>query len=295
MRWRLEIGLVRALMAILALIPHRTRLTVGRSLGVLLFRADRKHRAVALQNLALAFPGADAGWRADIARRSFENLGRLFVEVLSQWRERDAVVAATEVEGWEHVERYARSRTGYFLMSGHFGNWERVHLVQGSRGFPVVMVARPLDNPHLERLLAATRQAAGNRIVHKRSAIKETVKALKDGHPVAFVIDQDFPEAGPHFVPFFGTLASTTPALGSIATRMNVPVLPVFAFPRPDGSYKIVYGPPLAPVGVADGEAAAVAVTAEATRRIEEAVRACPEAWLWMHDRWRTRPLDEPI
>ena len=118
-------------------------------------------------------------------------------------------------------------------MSGHFGNWERVAFLQAARGRPLVMVARPLDNPHLERLLAAVREATGNHVVHKRSAIKETVKALKQGSPVAFVIDQDFPEAEPHFVPFFGKLASTTPALGTIVARMRVPVLPVFAYPRP--------------------------------------------------------------
>ena len=281
-----------ALTAFLGMLPRRARLALGRSLGGAVFRFDRRHRQVALDNLAMAFPAAEAAWRAQTARRSFENLGRLLVEVLMQSHDRESVAAETEIEGWEHVEAYARSGTGYFVMSGHFGNWERVAFLQAARGRPLLMVARPLDNPHLERLLAEVRQATGNHVVHKRSAIKETVKALKQGSPVAFVIDQDFPEAEPHFVPFFGTLASTTPALGTIVARMRVPVLPVFAYPRPDGGYRVVYGPPL------DAEEAGgdpVAVTAAATRRIEAAVRACPEAWFWMHDRWRTRPLDEPI
>jgi KDO2-lipid IV(A) lauroyltransferase len=277
---------------VLALIPRRARLALGRGLGRLVFLADRRHRLVALENLGMAFPESVASWRAGVAKRSFENLGRLLVEVLMQKRDRQAVIAETEIEGWEHVEAYARSGTGFFVMSGHFGNWEQVAFVQAARGRPLLMVTRPLDNPYLERLLADVRQATGNRVVHKRSAIRETVKALKDGHPVAFVVDQDYPEAEPHFVPFFGKLASTTPALGSIVARMGAPVLPVFAFPRPQGGYRAVYGPPLAPGEAGSG---AVAVTAAATRRIEEAVRACPEAWFWMHDRWRTRPLDEPI
>jgi KDO2-lipid IV(A) lauroyltransferase len=253
---------------------------------------DRRHRGVALENLRMAFPESAAAWRAGVARRSFENLGRLLVEVLMQKHDREAAIAETEIEGWEHVEGYARSGTGFFAMSGHFGNWERVAFVQAARGRPLLMVTRPLDNPHLERLLAEIREATGNRLVHKRSAIRETVKALKDGLPVAFVIDQDFPEAEPHFVPFFGTLASTTPALGSIVARLGVPVLPVFAYPRPDGGYRVVYGPPL---GLDEAGGDPIAITAAATRRIEAAVRECPEAWFWMHDRWRTRPLDEPL
>jgi len=292
-RWWLEHAAVRALSVLLSWLPRRTRLALGRGLGALVYAVDRRHRQVALDNLAMAFPQATPRWRAEVARRSFANLGRLLVEVLMQKRDRAAIVAETEVEGWEHVEGYARTGTGYFLMSGHFGNWERVAFLQAERGTPLVMVTRPLDNPRLEELLAGLRRATGNRVVHKRSAIRETVKALKDGHPVAFVIDQDFPEAEPHFVPFFGELASTTPALGSIVARHGVPVLPVFAFPRAQGGYRIVYGPPLGPAELGGGDP--VAVTAAATRRIEAAIRECPEAWFWMHDRWRTRPLDEPL
>jgi len=285
---------VRALAALLALAPRRARLALGRGLGRLVYAADRRHRQVALDNLAMALPELPERQRRAIARGSFANLGRLLVEVLMHSRDREAVLAGTEIEGWEHVEAYAAAGTGYFVMSGHFGNWERVAFVQAARGRPLVMVTRPLDNPHLERLLADLRGATGNRVVHKRSAIRETVKAIKDGNPVAFVIDQDFPEAEPHFVPFFGTLASTTPALGGIVSRLGTPVLPVFAFPRPDGTYRVVYGPPLS-AAECGGGADPAAITAAATRRIEEAIRECPEAWFWMHDRWRTRPPDEPI
>jgi KDO2-lipid IV(A) lauroyltransferase len=283
---------VRVLSLLLAALPRRACLAFGRGLGRLVHAVDRRHRQIALDNLSLAFPHADPAWRAAVARSSFANLGRLLVEVLLQARDRASIEAETEVEGWEHVEALGRTGTGHFLVSGHFGNWERAAFLQAARGYPLLMVARPLDNPRLERLLADVREATGNRVVYKRSAIREIVRALKDGHPVAFMIDQDYPEAEPHFVPFFGRLASTTPALGSIVARMNVPVLPIFAFPRPDGGYRVVYGPPLAGSELEGGPEA---VTAAATARIEAAIRTCPEAWFWMHDRWRTRPLDEPI
>ena len=32
------------------------------------------------------------------------------------------------------------------------------------------------------------------------------------------------------------------------------------------------------------------AVTQECTRILEEEIRRRPECWLWMHNRWRTRP-----
>ncbi len=294
-RWLLEYAIVLLLYGFLAMLPRRLRLGLGRGLGRLAFRLDRRHRSVAFGNLAMAYPDSSEAWRREVARRSFENLGRLLVEVLMQRRDCRRAIAGDEVEGWEHVEALSRSGTAYFLISGHFGNWERAAFTQAARGHPLWLVTRPLDNPHLERLLAGIRAASGNRIVHKRNAIRETVKGLKSGNPIAFVIDQDFPEAGPHFVPFFGKLASTTPALGTVATRLGAPVVPIFAYPRPDGSYRIVYGPPIAAAGMGADEAGAVAMTAAATARIEDAIRRCPEAWFWMHQRWRTRPLDEPL
>jgi len=43
--------------------------------------------------------------------------------------------------------------------------------------------------------------------------------------------------------------------------------------------------------GVVVGDEDAVErLTAAATKHIEEQIRRCPEAWLWIHDRWRTRP-----
>jgi Kdo2-lipid IVA lauroyltransferase/acyltransferase len=294
-RWWLEYVAVLGLYAFLAVLPCRVRLGLGRILGRLVYRIDRRHRDIALDNLTMAYPDAADAWRRTIALGSFENLGRLLVEVLMLRRDAARMVAEDEVEGWDYVTAYARAGTGYFLMSGHFGNWERAAFTQGLRGVPLWMVARPLDNPHLERLLAGIRGATGNRIIHKRSGIKETVKGLKSGRPIAFVIDQDFPESGPHFVPYFGKLASTTPALGTVATRLGAPVLPIFAYPKPAGGYRIVYGPPIPTAGIGPDEAGAVAMTAAATACIEQAVRRCPQAWFWMHQRWRTRPLDEPL
>jgi Kdo2-lipid IVA lauroyltransferase/acyltransferase len=293
-RWLGELGLLRALSLVLRALPRSWRLALGRALGRLAFRLDLRHRRVALANLAMAYPGETETWRRRVALASFENLGRLLVEILLQRHDLPRLATETEIVGYERVEALVRAGTGYFLMSGHFGNWERVALLEGARGHPLWMITRPLDNPYLESWFAALRQSTGNRVVHKRAkAIKATVKGLKEGRGIAFVIDQDFPEEGPHFVPFFGRLASTTPALGSIAARLGVPVVPVFAYPKPAGGYRVVYEAPLAPPSPRVAGDDALAITAAATARLEQAVRSCPHAWFWMHRRWRTRPLEE--
>jgi Kdo2-lipid IVA lauroyltransferase/acyltransferase len=292
-RWFLEVAAVRGLALLLALLPLGGRLAVGRALGRLFYALDRRHRTVALENLAAAYPSKDPAWCEGVARGSFEHLGRLLVEILGQGPHVAETLPLCAIEGWDWLKKVEGEGRGYFLLSGHFGNWERIAHLQGALSSPLWMVARPLDNPYLEAFFARRRGSTGNRVVYKRNAIREVAKGLKAGKGIAFVIDQNFGEPGRVFVPFFGRPAATTPALGRLAVRFDAPVLPVFSYPEPGGRYRIVYGPPLQIPDTGDAEADALEVTAQATARIEEAVRACPTAWFWMHRRWRTRPDEE--
>lgn len=279
--------MVQAIRTLIAPLSIGGRLRVGRLIGDLAWVILPSRRLTAIENLGMAYPEQTSEWRKTMARKSFRHLGRLGVEVLSFDSKRypEAIT-----EGWEHLEAVTSGKRGYFLMSGHFGNWELLGNLQAARGYPVSMITRPLDNPLLERLFSRVRATTGNRVIHKRSAVREMVKGLRAGEGIGIVIDQNFREKGAHFVPFFGIPAATTPILGAISVRMGVPIVPVFAFPLEDGSYRIRYEPPIYPPDGASGDETAIAMTAEATRRIEDAIRACPHPWFWMHNRWKTTP-----
>ena len=49
----------------------------------------------------------------------------------------------------------------------------------------------------------------------------------------------------------------------------------------------------LAPPLVNNTERAVVELTMRCTAAIEAAISQVPEQWLWMHNRWRTRPPEE--
>jgi KDO2-lipid IV(A) lauroyltransferase len=159
--------------------------------------------------------------------------------------------------------------------------------MQGFVGLPLILITRALDNPTLEQLLAELRSRSGNRVVHKRKAVREMVKALREGLGVAIVIDQDALNDGV-FVPFFDQLASTTPTLARIAIRTGAAIVPTFSVPEKDGSFRIVYGPEVEIGSTSDIEADSIRITAECTAIVEKWVRAYPQHWLWMHRRWKT-------
>jgi KDO2-lipid IV(A) lauroyltransferase len=265
----------------------QARLRLSRAVGRLAWMAAGNRRAVTLSNLALAYPESDQRWREDIATRCFEQLGRLLGEILLL--DRDEALPSAEIEGWEHLERVAGTGKGYLLVSAHFGNWELLAQLQAIKGYPISLIARPSDNRLLDTELTRVRQMRGNRVIYKRQAVREIVKVLKSGGCAGIIIDQNYREADPHFVPFFGVLAATTRTLGTMSLRLGVPFITSFAFPRPDGSYRIVYDEPVFPSTI-EGDDPAREITARATALIEAAVRKQPEAWFWMHQRWRTRP-----
>ena len=291
----MEVGMVRALLVLLSLIPRRLRLMTGRMLGLGLYVLVPRLRRMARANLDCAFGATKTpAEKTRIARASFSHLGRLlcdtpaFSRVLPE-RLEDFV----EFEGLEHVRKAYSQGRGVFVFSGHYGNWEMVALVQGYLGMPLAMVTRPLDNPHLERILFGYRTLSGNQIIHKRGAAKEMLRAIRRGWGVAIVIDQNVRGEDGIFVDFFGLPASTTPALATLALKTEAPVVPVFGIPLPDGRYRIRYLPEVEFQRTGDTREDILALTQRCTRIIEDQIREQPEFWVWMHRRWRTRPRED--
>jgi KDO2-lipid IV(A) lauroyltransferase len=289
-----EVGLLRFLFTLLSLLPRRLRLAVGRGLGLALYTFVPRLRRMAAANLDRAFSDSlSREEKTRISRSSFVHLGRLLCETPAFSRVRpDRLEEFAVFEGLEHVRAaYAKGR-GVFVFSGHYGNWEMVALIQGYLGLPLAMVTRPLDNPHLERALFTYRTLSGNQVIHKKGAAREMLRAVRRGWGVAIVIDQNVRGEEGLFVDFFGTPASTTPALATLALKTDAPIIPVFGIPLPDGRYKIRYLPEVPHPHSGDTRQDILTLTQHCTRIIEEQIRAEPEYWVWMHRRWRTRPRE---
>jgi KDO2-lipid IV(A) lauroyltransferase len=180
-------------------------------------------------------------------------------------------------------------------MSAHIGGWELGAILGGILGEPIVPVVRPLDNPLLEAELARRRTKFGNRLIAKRHAAREILKTLAANEAIAILIDQNVVAREAVFVPFFGRLAATSPALALFQLKTGAPVVPVFVWPEGPGRYRVELEPPILveefrKPGLDRAEAIQLA-TARYTAVTEAAIRRDPAAWLWMHDRWRTRPV----
>jgi KDO2-lipid IV(A) lauroyltransferase len=290
-----EAALILGVYVVLGLVPRKVRLAIGKRLGRILFALSPRHRRMARANLDRAFSDTLSGEEKDrIARASFAHLGLLFCDSVAIPRVDPAHLEKLAVfEGLDRVRSvYARGK-GVFLFSGHYGNWEIAALLQGHMGLPMSMVARPLDNPFLERRMYRYRTLSGNQVIHKRGAAREVLRAIRQGRGVAIIIDQNVRGEDGVFVDFFGTPASTTPSLATLALKTEAPIVPVFSVPLPDGRYRIQYLPEVEFRRSGDTKRDILELTQLCTRIIEEQIKREPEYWVWMHRRWRTRPPEE--
>lgn len=263
---------------------------MGSTLGMLAWAADARHRRVAVDNLRTAFPEWSESRRRRLVRAVFRQVGRTAFEILWSSRLDESTAALTgPLEGEEELAAALQAGRGALLTSAHFGNWELLAMRLGLAGFPLNVITRRLDDPQIEAVLARLRARTGNRVIHKDRAVRESLKALDRGEVVAIVVDQNTVRSQATFVPFFGRLAATTRLLARLHLRTGAPVVPTFAIPRQRGGYRFVVESALPPVERDEPEAVD-RMTVATTRRIEERIRQCPEAWLWIHDRWRTRP-----
>jgi Kdo2-lipid IVA lauroyltransferase/acyltransferase len=268
-------------------LPLRAVRRLGEGLGVLFYLVDRVHRRIAIANLEAAFPARSAEDRDAIARSMFKHFGRLLLELLKYSSlSNEEKLAKVDWEGEERVRLAYAQGKGILFCTGHFGFWEQQALAHALKFEPMAVMARPLDNPKLHGLLERIRTSAGNPVIYRRGAVRKALRLLAEGRGVGILIDQHMTSPDAIYVDFFGRPAATTSTLAALAIRTGAPVVPLFAFPLPDGRYRMIYEHPVEPPGE-DSPDAVREFTQRCTDVLEMHVRRHPELWLWMHRRWR--------
>ncbi len=288
LRNRIELAAYLVLSSLFRVLPLRLGDGIGRGLGLLFRLLDGRRRRLVSRNLSLAFPEKPPEEVARLAREVFAHFGGLAAELLRCETEPvDELLSRVEVVGLEHARAAADSGRGVFFATPHIGNWEWASLVTGANGFFVTIVARPLDNPLLDARLTRMRERTGCRVVSKRDAGRTIIKTLRSGGVVGILADQRARPPDNVVVPFFGRPASTTNSIARLAARTGALILPTVCLRVGPGRYRLVYSEPIDPRKLPPEELEVGPFTARVTALVESQVRAAPEQWLWLHDRWR--------
>ena len=267
---------------------------MGRRLGDLGYVLTPGRRKTALTNLARAFPDLAPAARRRICRRSYQHLGLMVIELAALLaRPLEDTLHRIRIDGLEHLRTTVDQHGRALLLTAHLGNWELLPVACRLTGYRLSVVLRPLDAPWLDRLATRMRERSAVDLIDKRAALRPVLRALASGAMVGILLDQNAARREGVFVPFFGRPASTSKSMAVLALRTDAPIVPAFIRREDTGRHRVVVGPPLSFPPSGDVEAAVAVLTARCTEAIEAAIRATPEQWLWMHDRWRTRPAND--
>ena len=269
----------RALFWLIANVPGLARLALK-----ILDLAVPKLRRTALRNLQIA------NLPASIADGVFANLART-IQIFAKLPtiQKQNISDYIRYEGFEHYEEAKRRGKGVLFATAHMGNWELSAYSHALMTEPMNVVVRPLDNASLDAIVEERRAMSGNRIISKKDAARDILKALKKNEPVGILIDQNVSLHEGTFVDFFGTKACAGTAFARIAAHSGAAVIPGFAlWNEGEQKYVLKFYPLIAITGD----------VVEDTRRvhavIEQVIREYPDQWLWLHRRWKTRPPGEP-
>lgn len=247
-------------------------------------------RRVALENLAHALPERSEAERRAIARGAYITMARAVLEALADvdrmppgWEQEEVVGA----EAWQALQAHLATGKGALLVTAHFGNWELLGEILIHRGMAINALVRPLKGA-LNMRIAENRVRAGAGLIYPRGAVQEIVDAIGRGECVYMLLDQGIPTKGV-FVPFFGKLASTTPAMAVAAQRAGVPAWVVMGV-RDGLRMRVHIEGPFAPPPPQEGKDPITEHTALVTAGLERIIRQYPEQWLWLHRRWKYAP-----
>lgn len=279
-----------AIAALVARLPQAALLAAGAILSWLATPLLARRRRIARRNLALCFPELDDPARARLLRETLRDTVRGVLETLRAWfATSDGLRGLSLVEGLEHLAAARAGGRGVLLVTGHMPHFELAGRLLGeASGQPVALHARRHNAPCLDRWIDAARRRAFATTIAKKDK-QGLLAALRDGHAVLYLGDQDFSYHNA-FVPFFGVRAATVTALPELMAQSGAVALPTWMQRMPDGRYRLRIEPQWPGWPSGDPVADAARYMAE----LEAVVRETPAQYLWVHRRFKTRPPGEP-
>jgi KDO2-lipid IV(A) lauroyltransferase len=289
-----EYVLFRAVVGSIGFLPRPLAIGLGRGLARIAYGVIGHLRHVGEKNLCIAFPHMSRPERLRILRKSFDGLGRQlgeFCRFPHASKESLGRIVEYDPESVARLEEAERQGCGVLFITAHLGAWELLAFAHSALVHPLSFLIRPIDNPLIERVVHSMRTRFGNQALSKKDAGLTCMRKLKQGGTLGILADLNTLQEEGIFVPFFGKLACSTAAVAALALATGAAVFPAFAPWDPvRKKYIFLGGPAIEVLRTGDFARDLGVNTARIAEVIESVIRQYPEQWLWIHDRWHTRP-----
>ena len=281
----LFLGLLR----LSCLLPYLSQLRLFKAAGRLLHRFDTRRRLTARRNISLCFPELSAQERDALLLAHYEAIGASMMELgLARWASDEKVAALSRIEGAENLTEPLQQGQFVILLTGHFTSLELSGRVMREvcPGLDAVFQMHP--NEFLTEILRTSRERAVSSTIES-SDIRGMVRSLKSGTPLWFAPDQTVRSKQSFLTTFFGEPAMHNTATTKLAKLGKAVAVPWFFYRLPEGGYSMTILPRLENFPSDD----AIEDTKQFTAILEDAIRRCPEQYIWTYRKFKGRP--EPL
>ncbi|MEI6614176.1 MAG: lysophospholipid acyltransferase family protein [Chrysiogenales bacterium] len=258
----------------------------------ILKKGSHRHSRLIAYNLANAFPTATPSSLEELQKNIYNHFGNVFVEIVNTFARRNpqAILARSRILHPEVLQQALQKKRGLIIFSAHFGNWEWIPLIMHTLlSKDSHSIARPMDNPLIEKKVRAFREAMGSKIIYKQGSLRTILTRLAGNEIIYLLIDQNTVPREGVFVDFFAQKASASTTVSQLYLKHNIPAVPGFLSYKGQEIILEVF-PEINYSRGDNGNDDLLALTQQMTGLIETQIRNFPEQWFWFHDRWKTRP-----
>ncbi len=272
-------------------IPRGLAIFVGAVFGYTAYLLLKKDRIKAERHLGLVYgERISASERKSIAKNLFINFGKNLAEVvrfkkyyLSQ------IQPLVDIEGREYFDEVYNRGKGVIGVTGHIGNFELLAAYFANQGYHAAVIGRKMYDKRLDKILVNNRESLGVVNIDTKDSPRRFLKILKDGYVLGVLIDTDSMRVRSEFVPAFGRLSNTPVGQTILGLKTGAGFVPV-ACVRNGKRYKIIVKPEIKIERTDDFDKDVYNITKKCTEALEEIINEYKDQWIWIHNRWLTKP-----
>ncbi len=294
-RRRIEQSLIAALAWLTSLavrfVSFRGLYLLADALANLIILLVPRRIRMAERNIAATFPHLSPQECRAICRRSVKNIVRTMLEhfKLPYLSAQDLKHLLTGSD-LQPMKQALQEGSSVILISAHLGNWEYLGAYASSQVAPLTVIARDAAHPVVAGLINKARQAHKITVLG-REDLREMLRVLNAGGMLGILPDQHCAQGGA-LLEFLGRPAWTFTGPALLAQRSNARVFAAFCVRHFDsGALEVILWPEIELIHTGQRTQDVIVNTQRINKAIEEAIRAYPDNWLWLHNRWKSKRL----
>ncbi|KAA3608302.1 MAG: hypothetical protein DWQ01_14735 [Planctomycetota bacterium] len=260
---------------------------------------SKKRRRIGRQHLNQAFPEWTPEQRDRVLRQSLKHLGYSAAEaaILSRRVPHNATGERLEFEPGSREALEAWVDKPLVIVQAHFGSVEAVPGAVALLKHRVAVPMRLPSNHYLAEEILGIRKSFGVEMLPRQGAMRHMLSVLENRGSLVLAADQNAHHA-PVFIPWFNKIAATErfPVVVALKSGAGIGIAWGKRLPLQNGRAKFRVGFRLLDAGDRSGILAAedpLEALQAVHQALQEVICTTPEQYLWIHDRYRTRPPEE--